>query len=82
MFHNLPPIIANAVSAKESEQRVMDGIIRTTLFTAQQRASMDGIIRTGLTPEKKKMYEPHIGVEPSKTKQMMGTVHMAGSRFH
>lgn len=76
-----PHVIANPTGAKQSEQKIMDGILRSGILNPTQRQEMDGIISTGLPENKRHAAGPDMmQVPPSATKGIMGTVHIPGTR--
>ena len=44
-------IIQNAAKGKESEQRVMDGIVHSGVLSTFQQNGLDGIIKSALPPK-------------------------------
>jgi hypothetical protein len=50
-------IIQNAAKGKESEQRVMDGIIHSGVLTTFQQNGLDGIIKSALPAKAQAEYK-------------------------
>lgn len=74
-------IIRDARTAKQSEKKVVDGILHSSALSAFQREAIDGIIKSG-QPGKKPKSEPHLmKTKASKTKQPIGHVHYPGSKY-
>lgn len=77
---SIPPIIANAAGAKQSEKQVLSGIINSALFTPAQHEAIDGIVRSSLPGVKHKASEL-IKVHPSATAHIIGTEHIPGTKY-
>jgi len=80
MMLNIPPIIANPAGAKQSEKKVVEGIINSALFTPAQHEAIDGIIRSSLSGVKSRKADL-IKVHPSATKLTIGTEHIPGTKY-
>jgi hypothetical protein len=76
----IPPIIVNAAGAKQSERRVMEGVLNSALFTPQQEEMADGIVRSGLPDKHSKVKQLH-HIKAGATKYNIGVQHIPGTRY-
>ena len=77
---NIPPIIANPAGAKQSEKKVVAGIIGSALFTPAQHEAIDGIVRSSLSGVKSRKSDL-IKVHPSPTTLSIGNQHIPGTKY-
>lgn len=86
----VPHIISDASTGKESEKRVMDGIIHSAMLTSTQRQDIDGLIQSAIPHGKEKeSSKKHKGgnkpavtsTKGSKTPQDFGARHYPGSKY-
>ena len=77
---SIPPIIANPAGAKQSEKKVVEGIIKSALFTPAQHEAIDGIVRSSLPGVKHRASEL-IKVHPSPTTLSIGNEHIPGTKY-
>lgn len=75
----IPPIIANPAGAKQSEKKVMEGVINSALFTPAQHEAIDGIVRSSLPGATRK--SPLFKVIPGATHYDIGTQHIPGTKY-
>ena len=76
----MPPIIANASSAKQPEKKVLAGVINSALFTTAQHEAIDGIVRSSL-PGDGKRHSALFKVVPGATAMSVGNEHVPGTLY-
>jgi hypothetical protein len=79
-----PTIISDPSKGRQSEKKVMDGIIHSAMLTPFQRTAMDGIVSSAMPGGKETKPKSEVVLEkvkPGKTKQTIGARHFPGSSF-
>ena len=82
-----PTIIHDPSKGRQTEKKVMDGIIHSAMLTSFQRSSIDGIITSAVPSHEKKKggkesSKPLVSkVKASKTPQDIGMRHYQGSKY-
>jgi hypothetical protein len=83
-------IIQNPAKGKQSEQKLMDGVIHSGVLNQFQQHGLDGILQGGMTKKQEAEHKKDVrarGKEPlthkvkaSATKMDIGYVHYPGSK--
>ena len=75
-------IIANAISAKVAEKKIIEGVLQSALLSSEQRRDIqEGFVKSALPDKMRKKYDVEIKVNENKTKNNIGTVKLAGSKY-